>query len=336
MANGGGAALEAQQRIGAEIPYKNAELAVSGAVHAGQAMLSAYHTASQVKLAKSRLEQALMRMDMDMRFKEQNYERQVAAMNMNYALREQAHGDTMRRMEDQLMLGAWRNARQDQTEQWKQDQQTRKEESLTNFAGQMATLPDPSDPTYESSVWERIHNNALGANTPVGRAMATKAFGDRNNKARMAASQWNADFNAWYKNYKATYGQSDLNPLLNPEILKPQLVDKSGNFVGLTEEGKIPEGAKYTGKRYYEVPDPSDPLRKRTIPVTLPEKTITQITREYKDLMARKQKLPTQVNNEYVTAYPAGTNPADRPVFKDANGNKAYKNPDGTYEPIPK
>ena len=51
-------------------------------------------------------------------------------------------------------------------------------------------------------------------------------------------------------------------------------------------------------------------------------------------IAASEQRLAAMGAKEGEAAAPATTAP-DRPIFKDAAGNRAYKNPDGSFEPIP-
>lgn len=309
MANGGGGALEAQQRIGAEIPYKNIQETQAGLGLA----LSAFAHASQISNNRRKLEEMLVKMDYDQRFKEQDFERKVAQMNMTAALQTAEHNRKMDSMENQMTRAAWTMDWRDKVQNWKENLDLERDKQLSSFAESMKTLPEPTDPGYEAAIWDRIHNHARGANTPVGRILASKAFNDRNTVSRTAASKWTADYNAFIKDYKNTVGagsSTNLAPLLNMEMWKPQLAwetPRPGQEApGLTEEGKIPKGAIYTKKRFIDVPDPSDITGRKKMQITLPEQKIKQLQSEYQSLMERRGQLPTQVNNEFVTAYPSG------------------------------
>jgi len=62
------------------------------------------------------------------------------------------------------------------------------------------------------------------------------------------------------------------------------------------------------------------------------------LAREKQDLAKAKIARDAELAGIPVPVIPERKNsskPAQRPVFKDANGNRAYKNEDGTFEPIP-
>jgi hypothetical protein len=118
-----------------------------------------------------------------------------------------------------------------------------------------------------------------------------------------------------------------------------QVIDpKTGNL-------KAPgtPGAKETNKWFIPTGFKKDIKGKnQTTYATVSSDEKDDLMNRYTSIQNRMNRLPSQINNPQtgVSALPvtAGTAPppstVKRDIYHDAQGNRAYKNPDGTWEPI--
>lgn len=296
MANGEGA-LEAQQRIAAEIPYKN--LAQR---NPAEQFLSTFFTAQQIGNQRRRLEEQLLKMEMDTKFKEQNYELNVAKLTIGSALQTAEHNRRMEAMQNQLDLGAARINLQQNAQDYKEMQDKEKMEGTSALITAASSI-DKNDPKFleKISSWATDPAVARALQTPLGRQILKGTKEDFNQARRHEVDLSNAKLRGFESEVKDTFGFADNKMFLHPEWWIP--TDNTGKQ-----------------KSYMWHDSQGHPQY-----ITLPSSVVNSYTNRYKQLMKERENILPQINDDDVKAqYPSSASMV------------RMKAPDGSVKDIPK
>lgn len=291
--NGGGA-LEAQQQIAAGIPYRNIAQR-----NPAEQFLSAFFTAHQINARRQQLENQLLKMDMDSRFKEQEYERRVAQMNMTAVLQTAEHNRKMQGMEDAMERAAAGLQMKDRIQSWKEGIDQEKIEGTTALLNATQGL-DPSDPKFKEKLAEMEVTPSLAraVQTPFGQKILA---GKRDDYAKMATGKYKL-FDEKRKGFDAevtnTFGKADYNMFIHPEWWVPSEDGKNKAYKWIDSKG---------GEQW----------------ITMPASVVNNFTNRFKELEKNRQALPQLDSRE------------QRQLIEEQTGFVRMMAPDGTVKPIP-
>lgn len=308
MANGGGGALEAQQQIAASIPYRNIAQR-----NPAEQFLSAFYTARQVNAQRQRLEQQLLKMDLDAKFKEQAHELGVARLETMAALQTAEHNRKMQGMEDQMERAAAGMQMKDRIQSWKEGIDQEKMEGTTALLTAAQGL-DISDPKFKEKLAEMeiTPSMARAAQTPFGKQILA---GKRDDYTKMAIGQYKL-YGEKRKQFDSeaakTFGFTDYQMFNHPDWWKPSDPSKSG------EKQEAYMWPDRTGKSQW---------------ITVPASVRSSWMNRFKELEANRAALPALDSKEQQqlrdetggAASAAPADPSERQV------NTIYRTPKGNF-----
>jgi len=260
----GGSALEAQQRIGAEIPFENISATQRGM---GMALGAFYH-AAEMSRKRQQLENQLLMADQKNKEQErwhdiemENFRQNAVTRMMSLENRGAAENAMLQAKADRLALD-------------QEKFQTGVDKYRAGVAGErglFASFGDPDAPKpgskgFENYYWNKLSEFAEGADRPGGRILAARLAVEHNKNASRQWDKLNSDKKQFVMDAGTDLGlpvdplsrTRDLAALEHPEMWKQQYRikgDKSGKTLGEEVKSQPDWEKKYeaTDQRYFPI-----------------------------------------------------------------------------------
>lgn len=285
MANGGGGALEAQQQIAASIPYRN--LAQR---NPAEQFLSAFFTASQVGNQRRRLEEQLMKMDLDAKFKEQAHELGVARLETMAALQTAEHNRKMQGMENEMTRFGIAMDAKNNVQDWRERRDQETMEGTSALISSLHSMKSkPGDPDYYEELSHIAANPSVARalNTPLGRQLVKTQKEDHNLAVKRLIDANNASRRGFDTEVANTFGRLNYDMFIHPDW-----------WIDTKDET--------TGKpmKAFRWKMPNENIDRW---ITQPPEVVDKYTKKYREIVSHASSIPPQINDDEVRAAPAGS-----------------------------
>lgn len=318
MANGGGGALEAQQRIAADIPYKNIALE-----NPADRFLNAWSMATQLKLKKSEIEgkmQALAERNRQLEMTGDLREREFSLRAMMDQSKMQHMGDMYDLATQRLELDSTRATNTAENQRQRNeiamdafDLRKNQDERRINAQGGMASLEaqlsseglTPGTREYQKALVERATPYLRDLPTSESNAWLRQLYNNSNTASERETRQLQMKQEMMRRDIGSTlFGNpavQDLSPLLHPEDLPDEKVATPGipwHFWETTPP-------KTTGRKLLISVDAAG----RPIQKAVSMADLTRARKQYEDVMKEQGEIAPKINDPDLGVYakPAST-----------------------------
>lgn len=316
MANGGGA-LEAQQQIAASIPYRNLSLQ-----NPAEKFLSAFFTAAQVGNQRRRLEETMMKMDLDAKFKEMQHELGIARLEQTAAYQAAEYNRKIQGMDDQMTRFATAQEAKNNIQDWKERKDQEALEGTSSLISALHAMKSkPGDPGYYEDLSHIAADPgvARALNTPLGRQLIKSSKEDHNLAVKRLIDANNASRRGFDTEVANTFGRLNYDMFIHPDW-----------WVDAVD----PNTGKPTGQKAWRWRIPNENADRW---ITQPKDVVDKYTKRYNELVGNASQIAPQINDDDVHPIPVGipnetvtvNTPAEASQLKPGT---RYKTPDGeTY-----